>query len=367
MAIKPLRSHKPNLFFLSISAILVFLGLIFLASSSAPLGQIKFNDPYYFLKHQIIVGLIPGIIGFFLGYSIYYRRLIKWSFFLFLGSLILLMLVFTPLGIKKKGAVRWLNLGGFSFQPSELAKLTFIIYISSWLESKKLKGFLKGYLPFLIVIAALGILLIKEPATSMAFLIISTGIILYFLNKGKFSYILLTILLGGILFAYSMVSSPYKHHRLEVFLNPESDPYGYGYQIKQNIIAFGSGGFFGRGLGRSLLKEKLIPEAVGDSIFAVVGEETGFIGSVIITTLYLILLFTGLKIANNSPDMLSKLLVSGFSIVIALQALINIFAITKIIPFTGLPLPFISYGGTSLAVSLTMIGIIANVSKYTKA
>ncbi len=364
--IKPLRSHKPNIAFLAISGILVFLGLIFLASSSAPLGELKYNDAYYFFKHQLVVGLIPGLVGFLIAYKVYYRRWIKISLILFILSLILLLLVFTPLGIKKKGASRWLNIGGFSFQPSELAKMTFLIYLASWFDRKKRKGFLKGYLPFLVFCSLLGILLIKEPATSMTILIILSAVVVYFLAKGKLSYLLITGLVAIIPFVYIVANRPYIHNRIEAFLNPDKDPYGIGYQTKQSIIALGSGEIIGRGFGKSLLKEKSVPEVIGDSIFAVIGEETGFIGASLLIVLYMLFLLFGFRISARSPDLFAKLLISGFCVIIVFQAFINIFAVARIIPFTGLPLPFISYGGTSLAVSLTMVGIIANVSKYTK-
>jgi len=363
---RELRSHSPDKTFLFLAGAILFIGLAFLSSSSTPLAQTKFNDPYYFLKHQIVFGLIPGIIGFLFAYFFYYRKWFKISAFLFLFSLILLALVFTPLGITKKGATRWINIFGFSFQPSEIAKMFFIIYLASWLSSEKRKKFFSGYIPFLIICSLFAFLLIKEPATGMAVLIFSTALLLYFLSQGRVAYILLTVILGTFLVGYLIVSTPYRWHRFQAFLNPESDPLGYSYQIKQNLIALGSGGLTGRGFGKSLLKEKFIPEVIGDSIFAVIGEETGFIGASALILLYLLLFLRGLKIACRAPDDFSKLLVSGFSILLTLQAFINISSVISIIPFTGLPLPLISYGGTSLAVSLTMIGIIANVSKYTK-
>ena len=363
---RKIRTHSPDKIFLLLAGSLLIIGLAFLSSSSTPLSQIKYNNPFYFFKHQIFFGLIPGIIGFFVGYFLYYRKWIKIAIPLFLISLVLLALVFTPLGITKKGATRWLNLFGFSFQPSEFAKIAFIIYLAAWLSAKERKKFFGGYLPFLFVSSLLALLLIKEPATGMTILIFGTALLLYFFSQGKLSYIIITVLFGGIIVGYLMISTPYRWKRVQAFLNPDIDPLGYSYQIKQNLIALGSGGWFGRGFGKSLLKEKFIPEVIGDSIFAVIGEETGFVGATIIILLYFLFLLRGLRIASQTPDSFGKLLVVGFVTIISLEAIINIFSVASIIPFTGLPLPLISYGGTSLATTLTMIGIIANVSKHTK-
>ena len=360
-----LHSHKPDRVFLALAGLITFSGLAFLLSASTPLSQLRFNSPYHFFNHQIIFGLIPGIIGFLLGYFIYYRRWFKLAVPLLLISLILLLLVFTPLGIEKKGATRWLDIFGFSFQPSEFAKFTFIIYLAGWLSSNERKKLISGYIPFLLICGVFGLLIVKEPATGMAILFLITALILYFLSQGKFSYILLTAILGGIFLAYLIVATPYRWHRFQTFLNPESDALGYGYQTNQNLIALGSGGIFGKGFSKSTLKEKLIPEVIGDSIFAVIGEETGFFGTIILILAYLLFLFKGFKISIRSPDNFSKLLAAGFTSILGLQAFINILSVSAAIPFTGLPLPLISYGGTSLAISLTMIGVLANISKHT--
>ena len=363
---KQLRSHQPDLIFILLSFLLVSFGLIMLFSASSSLAKLKFDDSCFFIKKQILYGLIPGLIGFFIAYFFYYRKFLKISLLLLILGLISLLLVFTSLGLTINGARRWLNLGGFVFQPSEIARLFFIIYLASWLEKEERRKSLTSFLSFLFICGIFIFLIIKQPSTSMSILFLLTALILYLVSGGKISYFFSSITLFALIFLIVIISTPYRFTRIKAFLNPQIDPLGINYQTNQNLTALGSGGIFGKGFFHSSLKEKLIPEVITDSIFAVIGEEFGFLGSVIFITFFLLFVFRGFKIGLAAPDDFAKLLVIGLISSIALEFFINLAAVSSIIPFTGLPLPFVSKGGTSLATLLFSLGIIANISRYTR-
>ena len=355
---KQLRSHQSDLIFILLSFLLISFGLIMLFSASSSLAKLEFDDSCFFIKKQILYGLIPGLIGFFVAYFFYYRKFLKISLLLLILGLISLLLVFTPLGLTINGARRWLNLGGFVFQPSEIARLFFIIYLASWLEKEERRKSLTSFLSFLFICGIFIFLIIKQPSTSMSILFLLTALILYLVSGGKISYFFSSITLFAFIFLIVIISTPYRFTRIKAFLNPQIDPLGINYQTNQNLTALGSGGIFGKGFFHSSLKEKLI--------FAVIGEEFGFLGSVVFIIFFLLFVFRGFKIGLAAPDDFAKLLVIGLISSIALEFFINLAAVSSIIPFTGLPLPFVSKGGTSLATLLFSLGIIANISRYTR-
>ncbi len=363
---------RPDYILILTVATLLFFGLLILISASAPISQEKFGNPYYFLKHQIIFGLIPGFLLAFLAIIIPLNLIKKWVPLLLLVNLILLGIVFLPgLGVTFGGATRWLSLGKITFQPSEFLKLTFILYLASWLASRtekiktiaKRREFTNTLIAFLIIIGTITLLLIFQPHLSILVIIATVGTLMYFLSGTPLWHTIL-ILLTGIGGVFSLIKlAPYRMERWTVFLRPETDPLGMGYQLKQSLVAVGSGGILGLGLGYSRQKFGFLPQAFSDSIFAVLSEETGFVGSLILIFLFLIFLWRVFKTSRVITDKFSKLAVVGISLWITLQAFVNIGAMIGILPLTGVPLPFIGYGGSHLIVELTAVGILFNIFK----
>lgn len=360
-------SHAPDYLFIALVWLITLIGLACLLSASMIMGKNNFNDPFYYLKHQLLYGGAIGLGGFFLMSKIYYRRLEKLALPLLLIGIVLMLLVFTPLGLEVKGARRWISFP-FAFQPSEIIKLVFTIYLAAWISKRteKIKSFKEGFFPFLLFLVMISALFIMQRSTSTLIIIIGTALIIFFLGRAKLLHIGIIFLLGIALLAGLILVRPYQTDRFLSFLSSDDDPQGRDYHINQALIAIGSGGLTGVGFGNAVSKYNYLPEPMGDSIFAVIAQEFGFIGVLILISLYLLFLFKGLSISKHSPDNFSQLLSAGLTIIVALQAFINIAAMSKLIPLTGQPLPFISYGGTSLAVLLTSMGIIVNISKYTK-
>lgn len=357
---------KPDYLIILTLIFLTIFGLAMLASASSHLGKTKFGDSYYYLKHQLLYGLGFGILGFAAAYTINYRFYRKIALFLVLGSIALLFLVFTPLGIEAGGAERWLKIGPIIFQPAELLKITFVLYLAAWLSGNKerSKSFLAGFIPFAIIAGAISFLLLKQPATSMTAILIMSALIVYFASGARLSYIAGFLLVGLVIFLLVIYMTPYRLNRVVNFLNPEIDPLKGGYHLNQALIAIGSGGFWGVGYGQSTTKINFLPEPIGDSIFAVIAEELGFAGALFLVGLFVVLVLKILLLAKKTQDYFGKLALVGFASVIALQTFINIGAISGLLPLTGTPLPFISYGGTALAVFMTIGGMIVNISRY---
>jgi len=360
------QAGSPDYLIIFCVAFLVIFGLVMLASASSYLGQTKFGDSYYYLKHQLMYGLSIGLVGFIATSMIYYRRYEKIAIFLLILSIALLVLVFTPMGSNSSGADRWIKIGPVNFQPSELLKITFIIYLAAWLGKniERAKSFAGGFLPFLVISAIIAGLLIKQPATSAVVILMFTGLAIYFVSGARISYILGTIIVGAAALAMIIYITPYRFNRVMTFLNPDADLQAAGYHINQAKIAIGSGGLLGVGYGESTTKMRYLPEPIGDSIFAVIAEELGFVGGTTFILVFFILVFKIFWLARRVPDKFGQLLLVGFGTLIALQTFVNIGAISGILPLTGMPLPFISFGGTALAVFMTISGIIVNISKY---
>ena len=363
------KSHKPD----SIIAIAVFIllvfGLVMISSAGVVISKTRFGNEYYFFNHQLLYGVIPGLIALFVVQKIHYSFWKKIAVPMFIGSLILLVLVFIPgIGTKLLGASRWINLGPISFQPTEVMKLSIILYLAHWIEARghKVKSFSEGLVPFLIVIGVVSFLIIKQPDFGTLGAIILIAMTMFFVSGVPLKYIF-GMGIGGLSLGYLLIKfEPYRMNRLMTFLDPANDPQGIGYQINQALLAIGSGGIFGLGLGHSRQKFNYLPEPVGDSIFAIVAEELGMLGASILMIVFLLLALRGFKIAQKAPDQFSKLVAVGITSWIIYQSLINIMAIVGLIPLTGIPLPFISYGSTSLIFILVGVGILLNISKYTK-
>jgi len=366
-----MKSKRPDYILLILVSILIILGIFILASASATFSQEKFGYPYYYLVHQLIYGVLPGLLLAILAFRIPLAFLKKISLPLFLLNLIILGLVFLPrIGVKSGGASRWLDFGPVSLQPAEFLKITFLIYLTAWLSSKSsfIKKANKKYsnLPLIVFLFSLGILsafLILQPNIGTLSIIFLIVFLVYFGSGTPLWQNIFIIFIGlGGLFTLIKIA-PYRLNRLLVYFNPDLDPLGRGYQIKQALIAIGSGGIFGLGFGFSRQKFGFLPQSIGDSIFAIFAEEGGFIGSLVLIFLFLIFLWRGLKISKKSSDDFSKLLALGIVSWISLQAFVNIGAMIGILPLMGIPLPFISYGGSHLIAEMIGMGILLNISK----
>lgn len=360
------NSRKPDFLVMIFVFIIVAFGLVMLSSASSDLAKIKFGDSYYYLKHQILMGLIPGLIGFFLASVIYYQYYKKLAVIFFIFSILLLILVFSPLGISAGGATRWLKLGPLIFQPSEFLKFSFIVYIAAWLSgSERRKNvFFEGYAPFLIICGLVSFILLIQPSTSAAAILIAAALAVYFASGAKISYIAGTVILGLVVFLAISYLTPYRWQRIVSFVDHSQNILGSNYHINQSLIAIGSGNIFGVGYGESTTKIHYLPEPIGDSIFAVIAEELGFIGSAGLILCFLFLVTRIFILARRSKDQFGQLLLVGFGGLIGFQTFINIGAISGFLPLTGTSLPFISYGGTALTVFMFISGIIVNISKH---
>lgn len=347
--------------------LLLGVGLMAIASAGVSYGNVRFGDPYYFFKEQLI-GLIVGVALLFVYERIPYTLWKKLVLPIFLTALGLLVLVFVPgFGTTVYGAARWVDLGIISFQPSEVMKLAIILYLAAWLSrrgERHTRDLYEGFLPFLMILMVVGFLIIKQPDTGTLGLIFCISLAIFFVSGASLVH-LFGLVLGALAFLAILIKiAPYRMQRFLVFLNPEHDPLGAGYQMTQALLAIGTGGWFGVGLGHSRQKFNYLPEPVTDSIFAVLSEEVGLFGVAIVILLFTAFLWRGIYIAKHAPDMFGRLLATGITAWVVCQAFINIAAISGLIPLTGIPLPFISFGGTSLAILMAAVGILLNVSRH---
>lgn len=360
------RGSSLDLVFLALLGGLVLLGFILIASATWPLGFEKFDNGYYFLQHQLIFGLPIGVVGFLVMARLPYTNLRRWAIPMLVLSLFLLVLVFIPgIGAEFGSSRSWISLGAFSFQPSEIVKLTFLIYLAAWLEKRsqvELRTFATGLLPFGTLMGIIALLLLMQPDTGTLAIIVASAVIVYAVAGAPIYQLVGVGLLGVGVLALLLNFSEYREARFKTFLHPELDPLGVGYHINQALLAIGSGGMFGRGYGHSLQKFQYLPEVAGDSIFPIIAEELGFFLTSLFLFLYLTFLLRGVSIGERAPDLFGKYLVLGIMSWFGVQAMVNIGAMVGLLPITGVPLPFISYGGTALIVCLTAAGVVVNVS-----
>ncbi len=342
---------------LLVTLALTLFGFIMIYSSSSAAAFRDFGDKYYYLKNQFIWGVAGFAALIFFSYFDYHR-LQKISPGILLIVVFFLVLVLIPgIGTKLLGARRWINLLGFSFQPAEAAKLASILYLSTILSKKP------SLKIFLLVIGILGALMMLEPDLGTTVVTLASGFIVYFIAGAPLVHFL-AIGPGAAAAAILVIlGSSYRRSRLATFLNQQADPLGASYHVRQALLALGSGGLFGVGLGQSRQKYLFLPEVTTDSIFAVIGEELGLIGALAVVATFLYLTLRGLWIAKNAPDKEGMLLAAGIVSLLAFQAFINLAAMVALVPLTGIPLPLISYGGSSLIVSLAGIGILLNISR----
>jgi len=356
------NGNKPDYWIIGTIIPLSLFGLLMVYNSSVAMAMRDFGNQYHYLQEQL-KWLVVGYIVFGIFSVIDYRFWKKLAFPIMIGTIVLLCIVLLPgIGIKALGAKRWINLGFFVLQPAEFAKLSLIIYLSAWLTTNKPKQIL-SFLLFLGVIVGL---IMLEPDLGTSMIITLTSLALFFFSGAALQYFLYIIPGIGVVATSLAVFSPYRFRRLLTFFNPESDPLGASYHIRQAIIAIGSGGIFGLGLGQSRQKYEYLPEANTDSIFAIIGEELGFVGCVLLISVFVYLIWRGFRIARLIDDPFGKLLALGVTTCIGIQVMINISAMVALIPLTGVPLPFISYGGSSLIIIFAACGILVNISRFVR-
>jgi len=359
------RKREYDFWLLFTVLLLLALGTIMVFSASSYNALNYMGNKYHYLIRQLLWVSI-GIVSMLIFSRLDYRRIALSSPVLLIISTVLLILVRIPgIGSKVNGAWRWFNLGPMSFQPSEFTKIAMILFLSLSLSknSHKLKRFFTGLLPYLIIVGITDALLYLEPHMSAIILITLVSIVILFCAGARiWHFILLGVpaLIGG---WFLIISDEYRVQRILSFLDPFKYPQDSGYQIINSLYAIASGSVFGRGLGKSLQKYLYLPEPHNDFIFSVLAEELGFIGALTVIVLFMLFIWRGLKISMNAPDMLGSLIAAGITSLVALEVIINIAVVTSTIPATGMPLPFFSYGGTSMVFLLTSIGILLNISR----
>ncbi len=343
--------------------IIGIFGIIMIYSSSYIWALYKYNDELHFVKMQLLFFIIGLIIMFVLSkidYHIYY----KYSNILLLLAFILLTLVLIPgIGSIRNGSRSWFGIGGFGIQPSEFSKPILIIFVSKYLTNNNAKNIVKDVLPVILVILIFFALILLEPDFGTGIVIVLTLISIIFISGVDISFFLKIGLIGLIGIIFIIIKAPYRLKRIISFLNPWSDPLGSGYQIIQSLYAIGPGGLLGQGFLKSRQKHFYLPEPQTDFIFSIISEELGFLGVLLVSSLFIYIFYRGLKISLKSKDYFGKYLAFGISISIILQAILNLSVVVGLIPVTGVTLPFLSYGGSSLLVSMASIGILLNISK----
>jgi cell division protein FtsW len=367
-----------NYYFFFLVVFLAGFGFLFLACLSAPASLQRFNNATYYLSRQFLL-LLAAVVGGVIFYKIPLSFLKKYAPVLFVANYLCLFLVFLPfIGLKIAGASRWLNFGKFSVQPSEFLKITAVLYLSAWIASKLADTSVSGWksgakkayhnalyilLPFFVLLGAIFLAMLFQKDASTLGIISLTLLAVYFSAKTPLWHTLVVII-GGVSTLLLIVKfESYRLDRWLVFLHPEADPMGKSYQVTQAVLSLGSGGIFGKGLGMSTQKFGYLPQAICDSIFAVVGEELGIIGGVVLIAAFITFFCIGIYIANHCNDKFSKLTAIGITFWITLQALINIASTIGGFPLAGIPLPFFSYGGSHLIAEIIGVGILLNISK----
>jgi cell division protein FtsW len=358
---------KVDRYIMWLSLVLLGIGLLTLSSASTALSYTRFHNNYYYFIRQFLLGAVPGLILMYLFSRIDYHFWQKIAPFLILVGLGLLVAVLVPhIGFKVGGARRWINFGSFLFQPTEFVKLAVIFYLASWYDKRHehVHDLYYGFLPSLAIVGLTAGLIILQPDIGTMLVLALIAAVMFFIGGVKMRYIYATAAIALLVLWILVKAAPYRGERFLAFLNPSADSQGISYQVNQALIGIGDGGLLGLGFGQSQQKYSYLPEPIGDSIFAIMSEELGFIRVCLILLLFLFFAYRGFKIARMAPDTFGKLTATGITAWLTLQALINIGGITGMIPLTGIPLTFISYGSTALSINLASIGILLNISRY---
>ncbi len=371
---KELSNRTIDFPLLIIVLIMLSLGIVMVLSASSPTSLSETGSSYTYVKTQILSAII-GLIGMYIVSKIDYRTYRKFYKIIYIAVVVLLASV-AVIGYSAGGAKRWIRIKSFSFQPSELAKIGLIIFYAELLTKNKSRidklwgGF---FYPFLFLVPVVGILVVVQNHLSATLLIVMIVSIMMLLAGSKFRYFLnfgtIGIIVGGIgLYAVAKFTGKgsFRLDRLVTFLNPFADTKGTGWQVIQSLYAIGSGGLFGVGLGNSTQKYLYLPEAHNDFIFSIIAEELGFIGTLAVITLFILFIWRGILISMKAKDMFGSLVAAGITTMVGLQGIINIAVVTSSMPNTGMPLPFFSYGGTALLILLCSVGVLLNISRYSK-
>ncbi len=364
-----MRLHSLDKSFLLATVLLVVAGFFIFTSAAMGLAARQSISYTTVIGKQFALGFVAGTFLLLIFSSISYRRWRGWALWLFIIALAACAAVFLPkIGFSYNGARRWIDFGPFSFQPSELLKFAAVIYFAAWIASVK-KGVAtvrSGLVPLAVMSILIAALLIKEPDTGTCAVILTALLAMFISAGGKWRHVGLMALIGALALGGLALARPYLMERFLTFFDPSHDALGSGYQIQQALIAVGSGQTFGRGFGQGIQKFNFLPEPVGDSIFAVAAEEFGFVGSIVLIGLIIFFALRGYRIATRTSDPFASALVVGFVTTIVVQSFLNISAMLAVLPLVGVPLIFVSQGGTALLFALTEVGIILNVSKQQK-
>ncbi|MBM7586741.1 cell division protein FtsW [Bacillus pakistanensis] len=364
----PAKKSTPDFILILITLSLLAIGLIMVYSASAVWADYKFEDTFYFAKRQLLFAGV-GVIAMFFIMNIDYWTWRTWAKVLIIICFVLLVLVLIPgVGVLRNGSRSWIGVGAFSIQPSEFMKLAMIAFLAKYLSEKQkfITSFNKGVLPsLLLVFTAFGMIML-QPDLGTGTVMVGTCIVMIFIAGARVSHFVALGLVGLVGFAGLVISAPYRMKRITSFLDPWEDPLGSGFQMIQSLYAIGPGGLFGLGLGESRQKFFYLPEPQNDFIFAILAEELGFIGGSLVLLLFTLLLWRGVRIALGAPDLYGSFLAIGIVSMIAIQVMINVGVVTGLMPVTGITLPFLSYGGSSLTLMLLAVGVLLNISRYSR-
>ena len=362
--------HQPQVdrVLLFIILALLAIGVVMVFSSSYVWAEYKYGDHLFFAKRQLLFAGV-GVVAMFFVMNIPYHTWEAHAKTILIICFVLLVLVLVPgVGLVRGGARSWIGVGAFSIQPSEFMKLGLIAFLAKFLSARQkyMSSFKKGFLPAIsLVFLAFGFIML-QPDLGTGVVLVGTCMLMVFVSGARISHFMGLGGIGLAGFVFLIASAPYRISRITAFLNPWEDPQGDGFQIIQSLYAIGPGGLMGTGLGKSLQKYFYLPEPQTDFIFAILGEELGFIGGSLVILLFILLLWRGIKIALEAPDGFGRLLALGVVFMITIQVMINISVVIGLIPVTGITLPFLSYGGSSLTLTLMSAGLILNVSKYSR-
>jgi cell division protein FtsW len=358
------RGTSVDRWLLAAVLLLCGVGLVMVFSSSVALGQVLHHNPEYFVEHQLLwlcLGAAAGLLA--LGFDYHRLRSIA-PLLAGLTVLVLLMVLVPHLGVSRNGARRWFGFGPFTVQPAELAKITGIVYLARWLEKsgERLRSLREGVVPYMLMVALLVglVLLEKDLGTAMVMALIALA--MFLVAGARWTHLAMVLSFAGAAMYALVTLEKYRFARMAAFANPWADPLNTGFQSVQSILALGSGGLTGVGLGNSVQKYQWLPAAHTDFIFAIIGEELGLVGTVAVVALFCLLAWRGFRTALRAPDTFGVLLATGITSWITFQAFINVAAVTVTLPTTGIPLPFVSYGGSSIAITLAAVGLLLNIS-----
>ncbi|HSE91789.1 MAG TPA: putative lipid II flippase FtsW [Methylomirabilota bacterium] len=360
------RKLQPDMWLLGVAVLLLSIGIVMVYSASAIVAADRFHDPYLFLRKQLFWALL-GCACLVAALRLDYRRLERLGWPIVIAAAVLLVLVLVPPFAQPiNGSRRWLRLGPVSVQPVELAKLALVIYLAAFISRRRegLADFRHGVLPPLAAAGGLAALVLVQPDLGNSLTLITVAFALLFLAGGQVRHLLLVCAAALPLLAMAVWLAPYRLRRITTFLDPWSDPRGSGFQIIQSWLALGGGGWLGRGIGESKQKLFYLPESHTDFIFAVLGEELGFVGAAAIIALFVVFVWRGLRVGMRAPDAFGAYLALGITLLIATEMLVNLGVVTGLLPTKGLPLPFMSFGGSALVVTMLSTGVLLNISQH---